>query len=431
MELAGRRLGSYHILEQIGHGQLGSVYRAYEPALDRYVAIRVLGPNPEIDDLAIERIMAQARAVAALHHANILPVFHVGQEGDVRYIATEYCQDDTLAELLERGGSLPLARVVPIAEQLAAALDHAHHKGVVHADVKPANIYVTGERAVLSDFGLSRAAGASEGGHAAGASPYMAPEQARGEEFDYRADLYALGAVTYEMLTGLRPPPHDTRPTPPASDVILLGPALRSGLPRPVERVLEQALAPSPGDRWPSGAAMAAALRHVLAARQGWLKEQPLTLAAQPIYREGTAEPVAPITPGVPLEPLAPVRGRRRWHGVPLFWVGLAVLVLAGMLLLGLIVGRGGRGGAARTPSPTPTSPATATEWVPLLPRVTATLRIQPAPTSTSTPGSAMPGLRPGSSPLPSLSATPTTPEPPASGNPFTSPLSSPTGTQP
>jgi serine/threonine-protein kinase len=336
MNLAGQIVGSYHIFDEIGRGRLGTVYRAYEPSMDRYVAIKVLAPELFEEPALVERVRHQAEVAAKLHHPNILGVYCTGQENDLCYIVMEYRQDDTLGEVVEREGRLSLSQAMPIVEQLAAALDHAHQRGVIHGDVKPANIYVGEESVKLGDFGLAMAAGGAgiEGVAAAGNPEYMAPEQARGEEIDYRADLYSLGVVTYEMLTGRRPAVGlDLSPDPSAglpSEAIPADPPLHSGLPRPLERVLEKALARSPEERWISGGAMVGALRQVLASRESRLREQPLRLAAEPIYKE--------VMP----ELLPPARPRSRWLRPPLVWVVLlGVLLVLGLAFLGVVLALG------------------------------------------------------------------------------------------
>jgi len=225
-DLIGRTLGHYRIVEQIGTGGMGVVYRAHDERLDRDVAIKVLPEEVATDPDRLRRFEREAKAVAALSHPNILEIFDFDTEGDVTYSATELLEGETLREHLQTSrGPLPWRRVQEIGAAVAHGLGAAHGKGVVHRDIKPSNIFLSSDgRVKILDFGLatthevvnSEAETASieapltHEGSVMGTAGYMAPEQVRGEPVDHRSDVFALGCVLYEMLTGERAFKRDT-----------------------------------------------------------------------------------------------------------------------------------------------------------------------------------------------------------------------------
>lgn len=213
---AGSRLGPYEVVAPLGAGGMGEVYRARDGRLGRDVAIKVLPAEMAHDADRRARFEREARAVAALSHPNILALFDIGTEGDRHFVVTELLEGETLAERLEQG-ALPVRKAVEIAVGIARGLSAAHSKGIAHRDLKPANVFVLADGQVkLLDFGLARAASPEIAGHTQtyaaltepgmvmGTAGYMAPEQVRGQAVDGRADLFALGVVLYEMLTGTR-----------------------------------------------------------------------------------------------------------------------------------------------------------------------------------------------------------------------------------
>ena len=206
-DLQGRLLGRYQVVEELGRGGMGVVYRAYQPSLNRHVAIKVLPPQLSLDQQLVGRFQREARAAANLRHPNIVVIYDVGEEKGIHYIVMEYLEGRTLKQLVEEEGPLHPKRAAHIVEQVAAALDYAHQRGFVHRDVKPANIFVgPGDHVTLTDFGIAKAASETQQltrtGTLMGTPEYMAPEQATGGEVDHRTDLYALGVVLYQMLTG-------------------------------------------------------------------------------------------------------------------------------------------------------------------------------------------------------------------------------------
>jgi len=203
-------LGKYQIIEVIGAGGSGTVYRAHDFALDRDVALKVLHPQLLSEPGFIERFHREARAAASLEHVHIVPIYEVGEADGRYYIAMRLLRGEPLNRLLERTqGSLPMDQVLGILRDLAEALDHAHHRDVVHRDVKPSNIFISDQGTVLADFGLVRSltdvSQLTSTGHTLGTPTYMAPEQILGTLIGSYTDLYALGVVTYEMLAGRVP----------------------------------------------------------------------------------------------------------------------------------------------------------------------------------------------------------------------------------
>ncbi|MFL5574511.1 MAG: protein kinase domain-containing protein [Gemmatimonadaceae bacterium] len=202
----------YELLELLGRGGMGIVFRARETALDREVALKVLALDPLLAPEAYERFEREARLAARLDHPGIVPIFSVGQGASVAYYTMRLVRGGSVEELLATQRQLDLARATAILRDVAAALDYAHRQGVVHRDIKPANILLgeEGGHATVADFGIAKALGPTDGASATGTgvigSPgYMSPEQWRGEPADGRTDQYALGIVAYEMLAGRRP----------------------------------------------------------------------------------------------------------------------------------------------------------------------------------------------------------------------------------
>ncbi|MCG2767932.1 MAG: serine/threonine protein kinase [Anaerolineae bacterium] len=267
--LEGRDLGKYRDLKKIGEGGMGVVYRAWDVSLHRDVALKVLLPHLATDGSFVRRLQKEARAAARLKHDNIAIVYEVARKDDVRYIAMEYVPGRTLKEIIEEEHALPLRRVVTLFEQLADALSCAHGRGLIHRDVKPGNIIVGDEdHLTLTDFGIARAAEQTgtlvSAARLTGTPSYMSPEQVEGEDLDYRSDIYSMGVVLYQMLTGRVPFKAKTvtsllyahvhkKPPRPSS--------FKRGIPEAVERVVLKALEKKPGNRFQSVAQMAAALR--------------------------------------------------------------------------------------------------------------------------------------------------------------------------
>ncbi|HXI03159.1 MAG TPA: serine/threonine-protein kinase, partial [Candidatus Saccharimonadales bacterium] len=217
----GTRLGPYEILERIGAGGMGEVYRAKDTRLDRTVAVKVLPSHLSKDPTLRQRFEREARAASSLNHPHICTLHDIGREGEIDFLVMELLEGRTLAEQIE-SGPLPIDEALRYAIQIADALDKAHRQGLVHRDLKPGNVMITKAGAKLLDFGLAKstlspASGATgitasptmtspltAEGAIVGTFQYMAPEQLEGHEADARSDIFAFGAVLYEMLTGKR-----------------------------------------------------------------------------------------------------------------------------------------------------------------------------------------------------------------------------------
>ncbi|HKK21362.1 MAG TPA: serine/threonine-protein kinase, partial [candidate division Zixibacteria bacterium] len=264
----GSKLGPYEILEALGAGGMGEVYKGSDTRIDRIVAIKVLPSHMASNPDFRQRFDREARAISSLNHPNICSLFDIGHQDGVDFLVMEYLEGEPLSKLLEKG-PVPTNDLFKIATQIADALDKAHKQGLVHRDLKPANIVLTKNGAKLLDFGLAKwqeqepAGQVSEltrtstpltsQGTIVGTFQYMSPEQLEGKEADARSDLFSFGVVLYEMATG-------TRPFEGKSQASLIA-AIMKEEPRPIsalqpmsppalERVVKQCLAKEPDDRW-------------------------------------------------------------------------------------------------------------------------------------------------------------------------------------
>jgi eukaryotic-like serine/threonine-protein kinase len=267
----GQTLQHYRIVEKIGAGGMGEVWRANDPRLDRDVAIKVLPPDFAANEQSRARFEREARTISSLNHPNICTLFDIGEEDGVRFLVMELIEGESLAQRLRREGPLPLDQVLKIGSEVAQALDVAHRREIVHRDLKPDNIMLTRSGAKLLDFGLAKTVGGlesaiesatslstvreplTEQGTILGTFQYMAPEQLEGAEADARTDLFALGSVLYQMTTGVRPFEGKSRagliaaiverePEPMSSVQPLTPPSL--------ERIVALCLRKDPADRW-------------------------------------------------------------------------------------------------------------------------------------------------------------------------------------
>jgi serine/threonine-protein kinase len=206
----GSTFGGYQVESVVGLGGIGVLYRARQLRLDRPVALKLVEADVARDPVIRERLRREARAVAALDHPNVVPLYEAGEENGTVFIVTRWVEGTELGMLLHREGPLDPPTAARTAAQIAAALELAHEKGLVHRDVKPSNVIVTPEGHVyLTDFGLAKraetAAGLTAGDQMLGTVDYVAPEQIEGSEPDARSDMYSLGCVLYEMLAGEAP----------------------------------------------------------------------------------------------------------------------------------------------------------------------------------------------------------------------------------
>lgn len=201
--------GRYELLEKIGDGGMAVVYKGKDKLLNRYIAVKILRPEFTKDVTFVENFKRESQAAAGLSHPNIVGVYDVGREGNINYIVMELIEGDTLNKIIEREAPMDYRKVIDISKQVASALRIAHKNKIIHRDVKPHNIMVTNDGVVkLADFGIARAvndATLSTGSKIVGSVHYFSPEQARGNYVDERSDIYSLGIVMYEMLTGKVP----------------------------------------------------------------------------------------------------------------------------------------------------------------------------------------------------------------------------------
>ncbi len=288
--MIGTRLGPYEIIEQIGVGGMATVFRAYQPSISRFVAVKVIHRAIAADARALERFQREARLIARLEHPHLLPVYDYDGLHEPPYIVMRYVEGGTLKDVLDRSGALPLADTLHIMRQIASALDYAHRQGVIHRDIKPSNIMIDGEGNIfLTDFGIARIAAGGEGitqtGMAVGTPGYMAPEQGMGaENVDHRADIYSLGVMFFQMVSGNLPfsaetpmgviMKHITEPVPHITD---FNPTLPDGL----DAVLNKALAKSPEDRYQSANDFVEAIGQVVGSTSTSLRPQVIQRAAQ------------------------------------------------------------------------------------------------------------------------------------------------------
>ena len=338
--MIGETISHYRVIERLGGGGMGVVYKAEDTRLGRFVALKFLPDEVGRQLPVLDRFRREARAASALNHPNICTIYDVGEEDGRAYLAMEYLEGQTLKHRID-GKPLPIDFVLDLGIQIADALDAAHGKGIVHRDIKPANIFITKTRQVkLLDFGLAKidhrrdlnATAAEETlkdltspGSALGTVAYMSPEQARGEELDGRTDLFSLGATLYETTTGKQAFDGNTsavvfesilnRNPPPANQ-------LNPNLPPQFERILDRSLEKDRDLRYQSAAEMRAEMKIL----KRTLDSQ-RTAVAQPPPLSGSAV-AAPPAPAIPAKGPA-ARGLRPY----------AILALASVLLAGLVAG--------------------------------------------------------------------------------------------
>jgi serine/threonine-protein kinase len=266
------RLGKYEIRSALGRGAMGIVYKAFDPHIERFVAIKTIRKDmvePELAAQYMARFKNEAKAAGRLHHPNIVGVHEYGEDDDVTFIVMEYVEGAGLREYLNRRASFDFGQLVALMEQLLDALEFAHAQGVVHRDIKPSNLIVTSKGLLkVADFGIARvdASNLTMVGMTIGTPPYMSPEQCRGHEVDHRSDLFSTGVVLYELLTGERPFGGDLdsvtykicheEPPPPSKRSTL-------NLPVEVDRLMATALAKEPAMRFQDARAFHNALRDV------------------------------------------------------------------------------------------------------------------------------------------------------------------------
>lgn len=328
--MIGREFGNYRVTARLGEGGMGTVYRATDTMLDRDVALKVLRPELARQAALVERFRAEAIALARLRHEHIAALYGLERQGDELMMVMEFVSGETLESRLQRGGALTVAEALPVLRGVLAALGHAHAKGVVHRDIKPANVMIDAEGVVkVMDFGIARLIGENRqtrAGVAVGTPSYMAPEQLRGEDVDGRTDLYAAGALLFELLTGrvafqadsdYALMMHQLHELPPPASTIA------PGVPRAIDGVIHKAMAKKPAQRFTSATDFQRALE---------------TLPTQPMLVEPLRDVAATVA----------ARAPRDWR---VYAIGACVTAIA---TFGVLATRS----APDTPLPAPAPPA-------------------------------------------------------------------------
>lgn len=336
--LTGQTLGKYAIIERRAQGGMAEVYKAFQPGIERDVVIKVLHSHLAESEDFVARFQREARAVGRLQHPHIVGIIDVGCEGDNHFMVMDYVQGGTLGEILKTEGRFPMSAALELTLQLAEALAAAHAQGIIHRDIKPSNVLFVDEthsQVVLTDFGLARLRDDTDAtltitGAMVGTPTYMSPEAVLGEPCDARADIYSLGVVLYEMLTG-QPPYMANTPysmmMKHTTESIPAPRTLNSALPDFIEELMLKALARNPAERFQSAVELAAAIRHA----------QHLLCGDQTSHRDG-ATPVPALQPSTSAAGLyTPSDRSGAWLSLALALSGIvAVAFLTAELLLHL-----------------------------------------------------------------------------------------------
>jgi serine/threonine-protein kinase len=448
--------GRYEIREMLGRGGMGTVYQAHDQVLDELVALKLLRTEVAQSPQMTKRFRQEIKLARKVTHKNVCRIHEYGVDGEINFISMEYVEGVDLKRVLREKGSLDAGFALALSIQVCDGLDAIHEVGIVHRDLKTANLMLDRSGVVkLMDFGIAKQTGlAAEGltgathtGQIIGTPEYMSPEQARGEKVDQRSDVYALGIVLFELFTGDVPFRADT---PIATILKHLGepPPLRAAggraIPEPIVPILERALAKAPQDRFPSVVEMAAALRAV-------------SLVGPVPQAVPRLEPTAPMPTPLPQRPAAartPLPGRTPVPGTPppfgrgrvrdtgpaltqprapaavdrvrlLPWIALAVAFVGTVAGAGLYLWQNWPPPVVVSPEPTPQPTPVPPTPIPSTPLPTPTPR--PTPTATPTPATPTPAPTPTptATPPPTATPAPATPTPQATPTPRSSPSSS------
>lgn len=368
----GAEFAGYRLISLIGHGGMSIVYRAEHIGLGRTVALKLLSPQLSDDEDFRERFQRESRTAAALEHPNIIPIYEAGDEDGLFYIAMRYVEGADLKTKLKQEGPLDAGKVASLVSQVAAALEAAHEQGLIHRDVKPANILIApgagvehSDHAYLSDFGIAKntaAAGLTKTGLFVGTADYAAPEQIEGKPLDARADIYSLGCVAYEALTAA--PAYDKDSEVAMMYAHLLEPPpkvseKRPDLPPEVDDVIAKAVAKSRDDRYGRPTEFALALKQALG-----VASSPTVASGAPAAGETVLASAPATAPGPPAEEASAESqptgggGRSRRTRLVIALAGGVAAVLAAVLIPLVVLSGGGKSASSGT-SPAATTSAT------------------------------------------------------------------------
>ncbi|HEX3240422.1 MAG TPA: protein kinase [Solirubrobacterales bacterium] len=382
---AGDDFAGYRIERRLGRGGMGILYLAIEPGLDRRVALKLIAPEAAAEEVFAKRFAEESRIAASIEHPNVVPIYAAGAERGIPYIAMRYVAGSDLGRRINREGRLEPEQAVALIAQVANGLDAIHAAGLVHRDVKPANVLLSGEEgsehAYITDFGVARNVATNSGltqtGRFVGTLDYVAPEQISGGTVDARVDVYALGCLLFKLLTGEVPFPRDGEAArlyahlndpPPAPSLYV--PAVSMAL----DDVVARAMSKEPGDRYPSAGDLGRAAVAALSNRTPIVPERTVaTGAAATVEPETMApepEPVATPEPTEPTRQPEPTVETGRLHPGPEpltepdvrgpsrnpVLIGGALAAIAAIVIVGFILTSGGGGGDGTAAGETTTS---------------------------------------------------------------------------
>jgi serine/threonine protein kinase len=367
----GDKFAGYRVERRLGRGGMGILYLAVEPGLERRVALKLIAPEAASDEVFARRFADESRIAASIEHPNVVPIYAAGEEAGVPYIAMRYVAGADLARRLVREGRLSPQVAVDLVAQIGNGLDAIHAAGLIHRDVKPANVLLSGDdggdHAYITDFGVARnvstESGLTQTGRFVGTLDYVAPEQISGGAIDARVDVYALGCLLFKLLTGEVPFPKD-------GDAARLFAHLNDPPPAPslyvpevsmaLDDVVIRAMSKSPDDRYPSAGDLGRAAQAALRGEHPAAPERTVATGAAATRTAETMPPTKPTrrlddeVPPTTVKPGAAARSRRRWALVGV----VAALLMALVVVAVLISGGGGSGsGTAGTTTSEATNP--------------------------------------------------------------------------
>jgi serine/threonine protein kinase len=357
---AGDVIAGYRLDELAGRGGMGVVFRATHIALERRVAVKLIAPQLAADEMFRQRFQRESRVAASIDHPHVIPIFDAGDENGQLYVAMRYVEGTDLGALLAREGELEPAQAVDIVAQVAEALDAAHERGLVHRDVKPANVLLerraSGYHSYLTDFGLVKTVGAASGaltrtGQWLGTPDYAAPEQINGADVDARTDVYALGCMLYHTITGKPPFKGDTDVAKMFAHLSQPAPSLldaKPDAPDVLDGVIGRALAKDPAERQGSASELATAARHAIDGLPPSTAAEPARPSTVAPLAETELSPTAPARP--PRQPVEPAErppgGRRR-----LWPIAAAAIALVAVAIVAVLATGGGDGDDGEEPA--------------------------------------------------------------------------------